>query len=685
MKQRLLKTIVLGLMFVGGVNMAWGDGVVTATLNKEAYFRIQPETTTSNNVTTYTNKWKFSKEERNSTSTNFELNYGGAGFFIVQQYSVTDLATADVVRLQFTIQNNSWDNEFACWIYDDDFPATITLDDLVTKMKSCMGKYPNAKKVDGTTDNDDYNSALATRNSSLYYQPDKDNEKRIRTIVIDGAALTTLKNKVRTEDSKNVINLVVTSIGSRAQIYSNSETTTAYRPQFKMGYPLTTTIDNVTTNHLDFASAMTSVSASNSDATITLYEDLEISTRCNACEGKSLTIIPGISGVKIWKQKGWNSTNIFMAYGKSSENKAQTLNMGISDKLLIIDGLNESISSKAIELSDNAVSNIENVKIQNFKTSATQGVVCSKGSAGMIMKNVQFDTCEAPSDYGIIFLGNSYTTLKGNNTFTSCTAGGNIYLEKDKEITFDGITNTKPITYKFQSTYEGRATFHGGTASQIRLVDKGWLLTANGSNFVTSKINTSYNLTIGSAGMATLVLPFNVSTLPTGAASGTIKAYKLTTTSSVVKAEEVTSITKDEPVLIVGSADTYTLTGDATADYTSDAPQSGALIGTYKQIDAADGNYVLQNGSDGVGFYKLVSTSNHVINPFRAYLSGEANAQGAREFIGINFGGETTGIDNLNVNDNFDANAPMYNLAGQRVGSNYKGVVIQNGKKYIKK
>ena len=32
-----------------------------------------------------------------------------------------------------------------------------------------------------------------------------------------------------------------------------------------------------------------------------------------------------------------------------------------------------------------------------------------------------------------------------------------------------------------------------------------------------------------------------------------------------------------------------------------------------------------------------------------------------------------------------DENAPMYNLAGQRVGKNYKGVVIQNGKKFVNK
>jgi len=32
-----------------------------------------------------------------------------------------------------------------------------------------------------------------------------------------------------------------------------------------------------------------------------------------------------------------------------------------------------------------------------------------------------------------------------------------------------------------------------------------------------------------------------------------------------------------------------------------------------------------------------------------------------------------------------NANAPIYNLAGQRVGKDYKGVVVQNGKKFIKK
>jgi hypothetical protein len=44
----------------------------------------------------------------------------------------------------------------------------------------------------------------------------------------------------------------------------------------------------------------------------------------------------------------------------------------------------------------------------------------------------------------------------------------------------------------------------------------------------------------------------------------------------------------------------------------------------------------------------------------------------------------TTGIDSIhNSQFTIDSDATMYNTAGQRVGRNYKGVVIQNGKKYV--
>lgn len=43
-----------------------------------------------------------------------------------------------------------------------------------------------------------------------------------------------------------------------------------------------------------------------------------------------------------------------------------------------------------------------------------------------------------------------------------------------------------------------------------------------------------------------------------------------------------------------------------------------------------------------------------------------------------------SGIEEIS-NGSLNGEAPIYNLAGQRVSKEYKGVVIQNGKKFIKK
>lgn len=44
-----------------------------------------------------------------------------------------------------------------------------------------------------------------------------------------------------------------------------------------------------------------------------------------------------------------------------------------------------------------------------------------------------------------------------------------------------------------------------------------------------------------------------------------------------------------------------------------------------------------------------------------------------------------TGISSAVVASKVNANAPIYNLAGQKVNKSYKGVVIQNGKKFVQK
>lgn len=46
--------------------------------------------------------------------------------------------------------------------------------------------------------------------------------------------------------------------------------------------------------------------------------------------------------------------------------------------------------------------------------------------------------------------------------------------------------------------------------------------------------------------------------------------------------------------------------------------------------------------------------------------------------------GTTTGINNITTDAKLE-NAPAFNLAGQKVGKAYKGVVIKAGKKFVQK
>ena len=91
---------------------------------------------------------------------------------------------------------------------------------------------------------------------------------------------------------------------------------------------------------------------------------------------------------------------------------------------------------------------------------------------------------------------------------------------------------------------------------------------------------------------------------------------------------------------------------------------------------AADGNmYVLNNGTQGVGFYKLKDGKS--LSPGKAYLYYTGSL--AREFFGFD---EATGIDATLVNSE-KVNSEVYDLQGRRVAQPTKGLYIVNGKKVV--
>jgi len=46
---------------------------------------------------------------------------------------------------------------------------------------------------------------------------------------------------------------------------------------------------------------------------------------------------------------------------------------------------------------------------------------------------------------------------------------------------------------------------------------------------------------------------------------------------------------------------------------------------------------------------------------------------------------DPSGVETIKTNKVWNADAPMYNLSGQKVDKSYKGIVIQNGRKFVNK
>ena len=168
-----------------------------------------------------------------------------------------------------------------------------------------------------------------------------------------------------------------------------------------------------------------------------------------------------------------------------------------------------------------------------------------------------------------------------------------------------------------------------------------------------------------------------------------LTAYKATTTSeSSVTLEDVTGIVPAETgLLLKGDAATYYIpvsTADATANVTGNKLQSTATAAhdiTNEELNRA---FVFGKLGEEVGFFK--AAEGKTIGVGKSYLLLDAAPAKDVEFLSFVFGdeeqGETDGIKAVSTNVE---NGVRYNLAGQKVGADYKGIVIVNGKKYLRK
>lgn len=185
----------------------------------------------------------------------------------------------------------------------------------------------------------------------------------------------------------------------------------------------------------------------------------------------------------------------------------------------------------------------------------------------------------------------------------------------------------------------------------------------------------------------TLVLPFAVSDADvktTFGADAKIVEYSNAEDVNINFTTSTNGIKANVPVLIMPAAvnteNTYTFNGVSivVADPNPKADGTNySFVGSYKPYNLVNDDYMLYADK----WWKTEAGDSYKIKAFRAYI--KANTSAAAKQLNLVIDGQTTGLKLNTVNGNIEGET--YNIAGQRVANSYKGLVIKNGKKIIKK
>lgn len=239
----------------------------------------------------------------------------------------------------------------------------------------------------------------------------------------------------------------------------------------------------------------------------------------------------------------------------------------------------------------------------------------------------------------------------------------------DKEIVNKGVQWSFNDVIKKGTMTEAAMTFNEGTVIKAKGSDTNIIL-----DYILLEKVTSEDVAVSAVKFATYVPVINV------VAPANVKVYtaKVNEAKSAVVLTEVPAgsvIAKGTPVLVGAEAGSYTF--EASAD------EAATIENNDLKAAAAD------TKGDGATIYALVDQDGKaVFAPLKegvavslghAYL--ELPAASATRFYSIQFGGETTGINEVNAAAKADG--AYYTLQGVKTSKAAKGIYIHNGKKVV--
>jgi GH43 family beta-xylosidase len=170
--------------------------------------------------------------------------------------------------------------------------------------------------------------------------------------------------------------------------------------------------------------------------------------------------------------------------------------------------------------------------------------------------------------------------------------------------------------------------------------------------------NSYYELSVPASQWTTVYLPFAFE-IPEGMEVYTPDFFQ----SPLLHITKMEKTEANMPYLVKASEGYYDLSGYARD--TIDGQINGLLVGTHSQIAAPANTYVLEDGSQGVGFYRAGS---YVVPAHNAYMQVETTD----EYI---LTGNFDGLDAIKMNESNSIEA-VYNLGGQKINGSQKGISI---------
>ena len=350
--------------------------------------------------------------------------------------------------------------------------------------------------------------------------------------------------------------------------------------------------------------------------------------------------------------------------------------------------------NKEVEANEPASTTIENGKYYRLYNHANKKIMRVDPTNNTIM-DYSADANEAKSVGSVVTFKSipsepgRYRMMIEGKTFGRATTSAQVVLQEDNSNAKGSfIVDHVGTKFKFRDNTSSTPRYSYIHCNNGKVV--GWEANEGGASwwYVVPANDVEIAMTeVNGERYASAYLPFDVKAVNgaqayVGELNDTKNVLNMTSVNSVPANQGFVLVGNEEKAtLTIGNAEALTITNALTGSNVKVALETTTGSGEDATVTDNRANYLVFGTSEGnVGFYKP-STANTTIAANKAFIAASSLTAGAGA-IAMNFGGNTTGINNAVV---ASENAPIFDLSGRRVVKAVKGgVYIQNGKKFVK-